>query len=85
MPSERLPVRSRGGLQTIGAISSESRELILLRLENRQLRQLVIRLSQIVFKNVMERKRLTSDCSPTEPSQPSLCSPSSAPSFWPSS
>ena len=85
MPSERLTVRSQDGLQISGAIRSESRELNMLRLENRQLRELVIRLSQIVFKNVMDGKRLTSDSLPIGSSQPSLCSPISAPSLWPSS
>lgn len=93
MPSEILSVRSHDRLQTSGAIRSESGELNLLRLENRQLRMLVIRqnrelrllvirLSRIVFKNMMERKRVTSDSSAIESSKPSLCSPNSAPSFW---
>jgi hypothetical protein len=88
MRSDRLPVPSHDGLRTSSAIHSESRDLDLLRLENKQLRELVVQLSQIVLKNVLEAKRLGSDCSPIALSQPPVCSPtwqpSSAPSFWPS-
>jgi hypothetical protein len=40
------------------AIHSESSELNLLRLENQQLRELVVQLSKTVFRNVMDAKRL---------------------------
>jgi hypothetical protein len=70
MRSDRLPGPSHYGLQTSSAIHSESKDLDLLRLENKQLRGLVIHLSQIVFKNVMEAQRPRSDCSPIAPSEP---------------
>lgn len=57
MPSDRLPVSSNYGLRAGFSIHSESPELSLLRLENQQLRDLVIQLSKIVFKNVMDPKR----------------------------
>jgi hypothetical protein len=69
------------------ASQSESSEGNALRLENQQLRELVIQLSEIVFKNLMDAKRPRLDCPPVARPQPSLCSPnkqlSSAPSFWP--
>jgi hypothetical protein len=86
MRSDRLPVPSPYGLQTSSALHSESKNLDFLRLENKQLRGLVIHLSQIVFKNVMEAQRPRSDCSPIAPSEPPVCSPTmqpfSAPSLW---
>jgi hypothetical protein len=86
MRSDGLPVPSHDGLRTGSAIHSESKDLDLLRLENKQLKELVIHLSRIVFKNVMEAQRPRSDCSPIAPSQPPVCSPTrqpiSAPSLW---
>jgi hypothetical protein len=70
MPSDTLPDHS--GLRASFAIHSESSKL--LRLENKQLRELVIQLSKIVFMNVLDTKRPPSDGSPIAPSQPT--------SFW---
>ncbi len=72
MPTDTLldPSRLRASL----AIHSEASESNLLRLENKQLRELVIQLSKIVFMNVLDIKRPPSDGSPIAPSQPT--------SFW---
>jgi hypothetical protein len=81
MRSDRLTAPSHAGSRTGSAIQSEPWDLELLRLENKQLKELVIQLSQIVFKNVMEAERPRSDrtsiaCPPTRQL-------ASAPSLWP--
>jgi hypothetical protein len=58
MSGDRPPVLSNCCLRTDLAFHSDSSELILLQLENQQLRELVVQLSKIVFKNVMDAKRL---------------------------
>jgi hypothetical protein len=87
MPSD-MAAPPNCGLRTNLMIQSESSELILLRLENKQLRELVIQLSEIVFKKLMDTKRPRSDGTPIAGLQPSLSAPNwqspSAPSFWPS-
>jgi hypothetical protein len=56
MSGDRPPIPSNNGLRTSFAIHSESSELNLLRLENQQLKELVIQLSKIVFKSVMDAR-----------------------------
>jgi hypothetical protein len=86
MRRDRLPVPSHDCLRTSSAIPSDSKDWDLLRLENEQLKELVIRLSQIVFKNVIEAQRLRPACSPITQSQPPVYTPTprplSAPSLW---
>jgi hypothetical protein len=85
MPSD-MAVPPNCGLRTNSTIQSESSELTLLRLENQQLRELIIQLSEIVFKKLMDTKRPRSDGAPIAGLRPTLCAPNwespSAPSFW---
>jgi hypothetical protein len=56
MSGDRPPIPSNNGLRTGFGIHSESSELNFLRLENQQLKELVIQLSKIVFKSVMDAR-----------------------------
>jgi hypothetical protein len=56
MSGDRPSIPSSNGLRTSFAIHSESSELNFLRLENQQLKELVIQLSKIVFKSVMDAR-----------------------------